>query len=134
MTSDQVYRACADLRKERNSAGDSQPPWRTEMQTIVQGSQLWSRWDEVRDTKCSRKKAEPGGWSKGLREGGAARCWARLGREGVRGALPRWGVEETGIERVRPRCPARSVPPTAAHPVPAGSPLPLSPGDECRGP
>ena len=38
------------------------------------------------DTKGSRKKAEPGGCSEGLRNGGAARCWARLGREGV------WGI------------------------------------------
>lgn len=53
------------------------------------------------DTKGSRKKAEPRGWSEGLRPGkeGAARCQARLGREGVWGiswgVLPRRGVGET---------------------------------------
>lgn len=50
------------------------------------------------DTKGSRKKAEPGGCSEGLGKGGAARRWARLGREGVWGiscgVLPRRGVGE----------------------------------------
>lgn len=87
MTSDQVYRACADPRKESNSAGDSQPPWRTETQTIVQGSQLWSRWDEGRDTKCSRKKAEPGGWLvKGAQGGRGSEVLGQAGqRRGARG-------------------------------------------------
>lgn len=48
---------------------------------------LWSRsrWAEVRDTKCSRKKAEPGCWPKG-----ALRGWAWLAEKGCGGIF--WGA------------------------------------------
>lgn len=79
----------------------------------------------MRDTKCSRKKVEPGCWSKGghahrPREGGVARgamlgvgCLLRCSAE-ARGGRGKLGTREA-------RCPQLPAPPTDAHPVPAGS-------------
>ena len=101
------------------------------------GLGLRSRWDEGRH-QGQQKEGRARGLVRGVltREGRGSKVPGQAGqRRGVGHLLQCLAkARERRIECVRPRCPHLSVPPTAAQPVSAGSPPPLSPGDGCRGP